>query len=75
MFTVGSLLGSKKLKVLPLAFDQTGKRSLYLIFDDGAGLADYPNMICSGPMATIMDEGMAGCASAALPERVAVTLG
>ncbi|KAI9045130.1 PaaI family thioesterase [Aspergillus affinis] len=75
MFTVGSLLGPDKLPVRPLAFHETGGASFYLILYIGAALAGYPGMIHGGPLATIMDEGMAGCASAALPKRVAVTLG
>lgn len=75
MFTVSSLLGPNKLAVRPLAFYQTGGESFYLILYVGPGLAGYPGMIHGGPLATIMDEGMAGCASAALPKRVAVTLG
>ncbi|PLB53304.1 hypothetical protein P170DRAFT_463045 [Aspergillus steynii IBT 23096] len=75
MFTVSSLLGPNKIPVRPLAFHETGGTSFYLIVYVGAALAGYPGMIHGGPLATIMDEGMAGCASAALPKRVAVTLG
>ncbi|GLI74847.1 hypothetical protein PoHVEF18_003095 [Penicillium ochrochloron] len=74
MFSVDSLLGPNKLPVRPLAFYEAGGGSFYLVLYVGGALAGYPGMIHGGLLATIMDEGMAGCASAALPKRVAVTL-
>ncbi|GES56803.1 thioesterase family protein [Aspergillus terreus] len=74
MFSVGSLLGPSKLPVRPLAFYEAGGGSFFLVLYIGGGLAGYPGMIHGGVLATIMDEGMAGCASASLPRRVAVTL-
>ncbi|KAF5857479.1 hypothetical protein ETB97_005723 [Aspergillus alliaceus] len=74
MFTAGSLVAPGKVTVPPLAFYETGGGSFYLILYLGASVAGYPGMAHGGLLATMMDEGLAGCASAALPKRVAVTL-
>ncbi|KAH8691226.1 thioesterase family protein [Talaromyces proteolyticus] len=74
MFTLGSLVGPGKLPVPPLAFYRAEGECFYLILYIGSSVAGYPGMVHGGMLATLMDEGLAGCASATLPIHVAVTL-
>ncbi|KAI9932547.1 hypothetical protein ASPWEDRAFT_166199 [Aspergillus wentii DTO 134E9] len=74
MFTTGSLLFRDKVPVPPLAFFSKGGTSFFNILYIGPDLCGYPGMAHGGLLATIMDEGLLGCASAALPAQVGVTI-
>ena len=74
MFTTGNLLGAEKIPVPPIAFYNKGGTSFVMILYIGTSLSGCPGMTHGGLLATVMDEGLAGCASSALPARVGVTM-
>ncbi|KAJ5936070.1 HotDog domain-containing protein [Penicillium verhagenii] len=73
MFSVGNLKPDK-IPIPPLVFYENNGQSFYLLLYIGPAVAGYPGMAHGGILATILDEALAGCASAALPGRVTVTL-
>lgn len=71
---VGKLVGPCKITVPSLAFYEAKRKSFYLIMHVGSAVAGNPEMIHGSLLTTMMDEGLAGCVSAALPGREALAL-
>lgn len=70
--TAGTLTGPGRVPVPPLAFVQEGK-SVVSISYLSTDLCGHVGMVHGGMLATMMDEGMAYCSFAALPNRIGVT--
>ncbi|RPA96965.1 Thioesterase/thiol ester dehydrase-isomerase [Choiromyces venosus 120613-1] len=72
-FTAGTLAGPGKIVVPPLTFVEDGGKSMVQIFHLGEQLCGHPGYIHGGMLATILDEGLARCCFAALPNKIAMT--
>ena len=71
--TAGTLMGPDKVVVPPLAFNEEGGKSMVSISFLGKDLCGHPGIIHGGFLATMLDEGLARCCFAALPNRVGMT--
>ncbi|CUS06978.1 unnamed protein product [Tuber aestivum] len=72
-FTAGTLAGPGKIVVPPLTFVEDGGKSIVQVFYLGEQLCGHPGYIHGGMLATILDEGLARCCFAALPNKIAMT--
>ena len=71
--TAGTLTGSGKIWVPPLAFHERGGISSVAIYYLGKDICGHPGVIHGGLLATICDENMARCCFPALPNKIAMT--
>ncbi|KAI4210512.1 MAG: hypothetical protein LQ351_006663 [Letrouitia transgressa] len=75
--TAHSLLGPDRIPTAPLVFtrEQEGKKDMELVslVYLGADLSGHVGIVHGGMVATLMDEGLARCCFAALPNGVGVT--
>ncbi|KAI1269196.1 Thioesterase/thiol ester dehydrase-isomerase [Xylariaceae sp. FL1019] len=71
--TGGTLSGTGRIEVPPLAFAEEGGKSFVTLFYLGGQLSGHPGIIHGGLIATILDEGMARCCFPVLPHKVGVT--
>ena len=71
--TGGTLAGPGKIWVPPIAFAEEGGKSMTILYYLGNDLCGHPGIIHGGLLATILDEGMARCCFAALPNKVGMT--
>lgn len=71
--TAGTLLGPGKVAVPPFVWCEKGGKSMVSISYLGIDLCGHPGLIHGGLMATLLDEGLARCCFAALPNKVGMT--
>ncbi|KAH7342214.1 HotDog domain-containing protein [Rhexocercosporidium sp. MPI-PUGE-AT-0058] len=71
--TAGTLMGTGKVVVPPLVFSEHGGKSLVSIQYLGGDLCGHPGLVHGGMLATMLDEGLARCCFAALPNKVGMT--
>jgi adenylylsulfate kinase len=71
--TGGTLMGANRVVVPPLAFAEDGGKSLVTISYLGRDLCGHPGIIHGGFLATMLDEGLARCCFAALPNKIGMT--
>lgn len=71
--TAGTLLGPGKVEVPPLAFCEQGGKSMVSLSYLGTDLCGHPGIVHGGFLATMLDEGLARCCFAALPNKVGMT--
>jgi len=71
--TGGTLMGPGKVVVPPYNFSEKGGKSLVQIQYLGNDLCGHPGIIHGGLLATILDEGLARCCFAALPNKIGMT--
>jgi acyl-coenzyme A thioesterase PaaI-like protein len=72
-FTAGTLLDSDKIPVPPLVFTTADGSDLVSIVYLGKALNGHPGIVHGGMIATLLDEGLARCCFAALPNKVGMT--
>jgi acyl-coenzyme A thioesterase PaaI-like protein len=72
-FTGGILLGEDKIPVPPLQFSTKDGSEFVSLQYLGVALCGHPGIVHGGLLATLMDEGLARCCFAALPNKVGVT--
>lgn len=72
-FTAGTLGGSKKLVVPPRVWRDGNGQSMVSIIYIGPELCGHPGIVHGGLLATLLDEGFAGCCFDALPHKIGVT--
>lgn len=70
--TSGTLLGPGKIPVPPLAFIRGGEELVGFTYL-GTELCGHLGMVHGGMLGTILDEGLAMCCFAALPNKIGVT--
>ncbi|KAJ5709977.1 hypothetical protein N7493_009569 [Penicillium malachiteum] len=68
----GPLWGPKRITVAPYVFEDTGK-SMIMIIHLGNELSSHSGVIHGGLLATLLDETLVRCSSAAFEKKVAVT--
>lgn len=66
-------MGPGKVEVPPVAFCEEGGKSLVSISYLGRDLCGHPGIVHGGFLATMLDEGLARCCFAALPNKVGMT--
>lgn len=71
--TAGTLAGSRKLVVPPRLWRDGKGESMVSIIYIGPELCGHPGIVHGGLLATLLDEGFAGCCFDALPHRIGVT--
>jgi 3'-phosphoadenosine 5'-phosphosulfate synthase len=71
--TGGTLMGPGKVVVPPYTFSEKGGKSLVQISYLGTDLCGHPGIIHGGLLATMLDEGLARCCFAALPNKIGMT--
>jgi 3'-phosphoadenosine 5'-phosphosulfate synthase len=71
--TGGTLMGPGKVVVPPFTWSEKGGKSLVSISYLGPDLCGHPGIIHGGLLATILDEGLARCCFAALPNKIGMT--
>ncbi|KAI0828381.1 Thioesterase/thiol ester dehydrase-isomerase [Hypoxylon sp. FL0890] len=71
--TGGTLMGPGRLEVPPIIFAEAGGKSLVSISYLGDELCGHPGIIHGGLLATLLDEGLARCCFAALPQKIGMT--
>ncbi|PBP22500.1 adenylyl-sulfate kinase [Diplocarpon rosae] len=71
--TAGTLMGSGKVVVPPFVWSERGGKSLVSISYLGGDLCGHPGLVHGGMLATMLDEGLARCCFAALPNKVGMT--
>ncbi|KAE9376796.1 adenylylsulfate kinase [Stipitochalara longipes BDJ] len=71
--TGGTLLGPGRVVVPPFVWSENGGKSLVSISYLGTDLCGHPGIIHGGLLATLLDEGLARCCFAALPNKVGMT--
>jgi adenylylsulfate kinase len=71
--TGGTLMGLGKVVVPPFVWSEAGGKSLVSISYLGSDLCGHPGLIHGGLLATILDEGLARCCFAALPNKIGMT--
>jgi acyl-coenzyme A thioesterase PaaI-like protein len=72
-FTGGTLMGSDKVAVPPLVFTTVDGSDLVSVVYLGEALCGHPGIVHGGMLATLLDEGLARCCFAALPNKVGMT--
>ena len=70
--TAGTLLGHGKIPVPPLVFIEEGKQLVSMSYL-GTDLCGHIGIVHGGLLATLLDEGLARCGFAALPNKIGVT--
>jgi adenylylsulfate kinase len=71
--TGGTLLGPNRVVVPPFAWLEKGGKSIVTISYLGKDLCGHPGIVHGGFLATMLDEGLARCCFAALPNKVGMT--
>ncbi|KAI9738534.1 MAG: hypothetical protein M1818_005431 [Claussenomyces sp. TS43310] len=71
--TGGTLMGYGRVVVPPFVWHEKGGRSLTSISYLGADLCGHPGIVHGGFIAIMLDEGMASCCFAALPNKIGMT--
>lgn len=71
--TGGTLMGPGTVPVPPFAWAEAGGKSYVQIFYVGNDLCGHPGIVHGGFLATVLDEGLARCCFAALPNKVGFT--
>lgn len=71
--TGGTLMGPGRVVVPPFTWSERGGKSLVSISYLGTDLCGHPGIIHGGLLATILDEGLARCCFAALPNKIGMT--
>jgi 3'-phosphoadenosine 5'-phosphosulfate synthase len=71
--TSGTLMGPGKVIVPPFAWSEKGGKSLVTISYLGTDLCGHAGIVHGGLLATILDEGLARCCFAALPNKIGMT--
>ncbi|KFZ02712.1 hypothetical protein V500_00012 [Pseudogymnoascus sp. VKM F-4518 (FW-2643)] len=71
--TGGTLTGPNRVVVPPFAWNEVGGKSMVTISYLGRDLCGHPGIIHGGFLATMLDEGLARCCFAALPNKVGMT--
>lgn len=71
--TGGTLMGADKVVVPPYVWSEKGGKSLVSISYLGSSLCGHPGIIHGGMLATMLDEGLARCCFAALPNKIGLT--
>jgi adenylylsulfate kinase len=71
--TGGTLMGPGKVVVPPFVWSERGGKSLVSISYLGGNLCGHPGLVHGGLLATLLDEGLARCCFAALPNKVGMT--
>lgn len=71
--TGGTLMGPGKVVVPPFTWSEEGGKSLVQISYLGQDLCGHPGIVHGGLLATILDEGLARCCFAALPNKIGMT--
>lgn len=71
--TGGTLMGLGKVVVPPFVWSERGGKSLVSISYLGTDLCGHPGIVHGGLLATLLDEGLARCCFAALPNKVGMT--
>jgi 3'-phosphoadenosine 5'-phosphosulfate synthase len=71
--TGGTLMGPGKVVVPPFCWNEAGGKSMVSISYLGGDLCGHPGIIHGGMLATILDEGLARCCFAALPNKIGMT--
>ncbi|RDW71973.1 hypothetical protein BP5796_08007 [Coleophoma crateriformis] len=71
--TGGTLMGPGKVVVPPFTWSEKGGKSLVQISYLGSDLCGHPGIVHGGMLATMMDEGLARCCFAALPNKIGMT--
>lgn len=72
--TAGTLLGIDRITVPPLAFSKSDGSRYVSVIHLGSALCGHPGFIHGGMLATLMDEGLAGCCFPTLPKKSGVTV-
>ncbi|KAL3420710.1 thioesterase superfamily protein [Phlyctema vagabunda] len=71
--TGGTLMGPGKVVVPPFTWSEAGGKSLVQISYLGSDLCGHAGIVHGGLLATMLDEGLARCCFAALPNKVGLT--
>jgi adenylylsulfate kinase len=71
--TGGTLLGPGRVVVPPFTWSERGGKSLVSISYLGTDLCGHPGIVHGGLLATLLDEGLARCCFAALPNKIGMT--
>ena len=71
--TGGTLMGPGRVVVPPFAWNEKGGKSMVSISYLGPDLCGHPGIIHGGFLATMLDEGLARCCFAALPNKIGMT--
>ena len=71
--TGGTLAGPGMIVVPPYHWNEKEGKSMVSIFYLGPDVSGHPGLVHGGLLATMMDEGLARCAFAAMPNKVGVT--
>jgi len=71
--TGGTLMGPGKVVVPPFVWSEKGGKSLVSISFLGEDLCGHPGLVHGGLLATMLDEGLARCCFAALPNKIGMT--
>jgi len=71
--TGGTLMGPGRVVVPPFVWSERGGKSLVSISYLGEDLCGHPGIVHGGLLATLLDEGLARCCFAALPNKVGMT--
>ncbi|KAK2871826.1 hypothetical protein FQN49_002786 [Arthroderma sp. PD_2] len=71
--TGGTLSGPGRIVVPPFAWNTEDGGSFVSIFYLGSDVCGHPGIVHGGLLATLLDEGLARCCFAALPNKVGVT--
>jgi 3'-phosphoadenosine 5'-phosphosulfate synthase len=71
--TAGTLMGPGRVVVPPFVWSEKGGKSLVSISYLGSDLCGHPGLVHGGLLATVLDEGLARCCFAALPNKVGMT--
>ena len=71
--TAGTLLGPDRVVVPPFTWSERGGKSLVQISYLGKDLCGHPGIVHGGFLATMLDEGLARCCFAALPNKIGMT--
>lgn len=69
----GTLAGAHKISVAPYIFNDDAGKSMTMILHLGSEVCGHPGIIHGGLLAALLDEGLARCCFAALPNKVGVT--
>ncbi|KAI9874956.1 MAG: hypothetical protein M1823_007574, partial [Watsoniomyces obsoletus] len=71
--TAGTLSGPGMLSVPPLFFNKLDGSEMVQLFYVGDAVSGHPGIVHGGFLATMLDEGLARCAFAAMQNKVGVT--
>lgn len=71
--TGGTLMGAGRVVVPPFVWSEKGGKSLVSISYLGTDLCGHPGIVHGGYLATMLDEGLAKCCFAALPNKIGMT--